>query len=639
VTRRRDQGGHARGPLLVDEKAARHFRSSFPDPEASDFRTRSWERSTETIAPYRATLLDALVAAGRSDTGITLLGGREDDPEEPRAYRAILDEAQQAAAALAALGVRRGERVMIVLPTSFEFVSAFFAVLMVGAVPVPAYPPAMLEKAELAVERLCHIAGALGVTWCIANRELHPILGELVLAAGGLGHVLTVEDLRGTSRIAVADASADDLAFIQCTSGSTGHPKGVVLTHANVLTNIHAIGQACRINRRDVGVSWLPLYHDMGLIGALLFCIYWRIPLVLLPPLAFLSQPSRWLRAIHHYRATLSAAPNFAYGLCAKRVKPAERERLDLSSWRLAMNGAEPVNLRTLTDFERAFAPCGFRASAILPVYGLAEASLAVAFPTPGAPLRHEVVDREALARGRAVRSRGKGSIALVSVGRAVPGHRIQVLDEVGQSLGEREVGHIAVSGPSVMRGYCGDDAATHAVKRDGWLWTGDLGYLSDGELYVTGRAKDLIIVRGRNHYAEDLERVAERVEGVRPGGAAAFAVYDEDRAAELAVLVCETRVDQREARLTLVERISERVAHDCSLTLDEVVLVAPGSIPKTSSGKRQRALCRERYLRGELKPRATSALGLTMVFVRSRAGFIVGGVKRLFRRRLRPSD
>jgi acyl-CoA synthetase (AMP-forming)/AMP-acid ligase II len=452
--------------------------------------------------------------------------------------------------------------------------------------------------------------------------------------------LVAFEELDDRGRAADAPkprAVGEDPAFIQYTSGSTGHPKGVLLAHENLVSNIHAIGQASRIGRKDVVVSWLPLYHDMGLIGALLFSIYWRMPLVLMPPTAFLLKPSRWLWAIHRHRGTMSPAPNFGYALCVKRVRPQEREGLDLSCWRLAMNGAEPVNVRTVVDFQRTFAPHGFQTLAMLPVYGLAESSLAVTFPDPGEPLRFEVVDRAALAAGQAVIARGAGSTAIMSVGRAVPGHEVVVVDERGNPVAEREVGHIVVRGPSVMQGYFRDEAATELVMVDGWLWTGDLGYVSHGELFVTGRAKDLIIVRGKNHYAEDLEAVAERIEGVRAGGVAAFGIYDEGRAQDLVVMVCESRTEKESARLALVEKIATTVQQHCGIHVDEVVLVPPGTIPKTSSGKRQRALCRELYLRNELLQNRTGKLRLALVFARSGAGFLAAKARRLLTRRRAP--
>jgi len=383
-------------------------------------------------------------------------------------------------------------------------------------------------------------------------------------------------------------------------------------------------------------VSWLPLYHDMGLIGTLLFPIYWRFPLVLMSPLAFLQRPSRWLWAVHRHRATMSAAPNFAYGLCVKRVRPAEREGLDLSSWRFTLNGAEPVNLRTVTEFTRAFAPHGFRAETMLPVYGLAESCVAVTCPTPGQPVRHETVDRARLVDGHAVPASGKGSMALVGVGGPIPAHEVKIVDEHGATLPEREVGHIVVAGPSLMAGYVNDADATAAVLRNGWLWTGDLGYFAGGHLFVTGRAKDLIIVRGRNHYAEDLERAAERIEGVRAGGVVAFAVYDEEKASDLVVLVCETRVGGDEAR-ALVTAVRERVSEHCAVGVDEVVLAPPGAIPRTSSGKRQRSACRELYLAGTLGKTRTGKFQLAMIFVRSRAGVLLSQARGLLARQRAP--
>jgi acyl-CoA synthetase (AMP-forming)/AMP-acid ligase II len=361
--------------------------------------------------------------------------------------------------------------------------------------------------------------------------------------------------------------------------------------------------------------------------------------MVLMSPTVFLMRPARWLWAIHQHRGTITSAPNFAYALCNKRVRASDRQGLDLSSLRLTLNGAEPVNLKTLLDFEETFAPHGFRPEAMFPVYGLAEATLAVTFPPPGEPLRSQQVDRASLAAGVVKPATGEGSTAIVCVGKAVPGHVVQIVDARGSAAGDREVGHVIVRGPSLMQGYFQDPKATQAVLRDGWLWTGDLGYLSDGGLYITGRAKDLIILRGKNHYAEDVERVAEHIEGVRAGGAVAFAVYDDEKATDLVVVVCETRLEDEGARETLVEAVSERVSMECGFTLDEVVLVPPGTIPKTSSGKRQRALCRQRYLEDELVPSRTGKLKLALVFVRSGAGFLRMLNRRFLRRQREPVE
>jgi acyl-CoA synthetase (AMP-forming)/AMP-acid ligase II len=324
--------------------------------------------------------------------------------------------------------------------------------------------------------------------------------------------------------------------------------------------------------------------------------------------------------------------------MCVTRVSEEERRGLDLSSWRFAMNGAEPVNYRTLVEFEKLYKPHGFELKNLYPVYGLAESSLAVTFPMSGQPPRCEVVDRDALANGSAVRAEGQANpFAVVSVGSPVPGHEVVVVAQEGARLPEREVGHILVRGPSLLRGYYEDPEATAAVMRDGWLWTGDLGFFADGELYVTGRAKDLIILRGRNIYAEDLERVAERVEGARPGGAYAFAIYDDEKATDRVIMVVESRIGEKPAMAALVERITEAVMEQCDVKLDEVAIVGAGTVPKTSSGKKQRSLCRELYSKQALKEPPSRKVALGLFFVRSRAGFLLAGAKKLVRRRRAP--
>ncbi len=624
---------------------SRVFRSSFPDAEDAAFRTDAWRtgtaRSAGELKPLHPTVLHAFAMAAKLDDcdGVTLLPEEEPGETSTRGYRDLYHAARRYAGALTRLGVAPGDRVLIVLPTSFEFLLAFFGAQLVGAVPVPSYPPALLERAEIALDRLVHIGASSGSSVCVTSRQLRPLLGELGLRVRPMKHIVCAEDLEDGDAAAApkARASGKDPGFIQYTSGSTGRPKGVLLSHHALVANVHAAGQALQVTRADRGVSWLPLYHDMGLIGGLLFFTYWRLHQTLMSPLAFLARPVRWLRAIHEQRATLSIAPNFAYGMCVKRVRPAERQGLDLSSWRATLNGAEPVNMRTVHDFTKTFEPYGFRPDAMLPVYGLAEASVAVTFPRPGEPLRFEVVDRAALAAGKAVPSRGVGSTALVGCGAPVPGHEVLIVDGAGTRLQDRDVGNIVVRGPSLMTGYYADAEATRQVLRDGWLWTGDLGYFADGQLYIAGRAKDLIIVRGRNHYAEDLERQAERVDGVRPGGVAAFGVYDDTKAADLVVIVCETRVEGDAERAALVAQVNARVAEHCGLSVDEVVLVPPGSIPKTSSGKRQRPLCRELYLSGDLGRSRTGKLKLAMIFVRSGAGFLVAQAKRLLAKQRAP--
>jgi fatty-acyl-CoA synthase len=613
----------------------RVFRSTFPEVERSNFRTAVWAyglpERPEDLRPLHGTLLHALATAAKLEdsVGITLLPDKEGGQQSHISYRELYHRATRFSVALAALGVAAGDGVLMVLPTSLDFVTCFFAIQLLKAIPVPAYPPVGLRM-KAGLEKLATVATHCGARLCVTTGRLKALLGELHLRVPDMRPLATVEELdaRGGKTEERFRAAGDDPAFIQYTSGSTGNPKGVLLSHRNLVSNIHAIGQALRINRSDVVVSWCPLYHDMGLIGTLLFSIYWRTPLVLMSPTAFLARPSRWLWAIDHHKGTLSPAPNFGYGMCVSRVSAEERRGLDLSSWRFAMNGAEPVNYRTLVDFDRVYQPHGFRLDNMYPVYGLAEASLAVTFPRPGTGVRYEVVDRQELANGRAVLSSGKGSMAVVSVGQAVPGHHVAAVDDKGELVPEREVGHVVVSGKSIMAGYHGDSAATDAVLRDGWLWTGDLGYFADQNLYLTGRAKDLIIIRGRNVYAEDVERCAERVPGVRPGCVVAFALHDEGGGEEKVVVVAETRARGKAEREALAQEIRERIAEFCEVVVHELVMADAGTIPKTSSGKRQRSTCRDLYSAGQLKPARLTRFGLGVVLARSKAGLLLARVR-----------
>lgn len=614
------------------DRPSRRFRASLPSARP-DFRSATWRVGLDAeVRPLHPTLVHALVAAAEADDGVGITLVDEDEDEETvLTFRALLSAVARAAGELEDAGVRRGDRVLVVLPTSFDFVATFLALEALGATPVPTYPPADVRQIELTLTRLEHIAKTARVSTCLTSRALAPLLGSLARRAPTIRRIgvapstrpLAGPAARGALRL--ADLDPTGTAFLQYTSGSTGDPKGVHLTHANVLANLHAIGQRVRISRHDVIASWLPLYHDMGLIGALLMSVYWRLPLVLMSPRAFLGAPLRWLGAITRHRATLSPAPNFAYALCvrAARLRPGALAGLDLSSWRAALNGAEPVNVNTIREFVDTFAPRGFSADAMLPVYGLAESSLAVTFPDVGAPLRVERVDRGALADGHVQPAEGPGSICIVGTGTPMPGHDVIVADEELHELDEREVGHVLVRGPSVMKGYFENADATEKVLRDGWLWTGDLGFKSRGELFVTGRVKDLIILRGKNYYAEDIEAVVERVAGVRRGGAVVFGAYDDEAATEMVAAVCEARSLDPTETARIADDVRDAVAEECGLTLDDVVVVPPGTLPKTSSGKRQRSRVRQMFLDDALAPRKGSALGVARVAVASALGHL----------------
>lgn len=584
------------------------------------------------------TTLPEMFAAARAEceVGVTLA---PDDPKAPEthwSFAELFDTSTRMASSLRALGVRKGDRVLVLLPTSLEFLAAFAAIERLGAVPVPTYPPTSF-RVETGLDRLCHVARQSGSTVCVTNKQLRMVLGELAFRSNSVRHIVTVEDLaRGALTDVDSPVSSTDLALIQYTSGSTGAPKGVELSHAALLLNIHVIGEALGMRRDDKIVSWLPLYHDMGLIGTALFAVYWRVPLILMSPLAFLAKPLRWLEVISRHRATMATAPNFAYQLCTKRKRTADTSELDLSTWRIALNGAETVNHRTIREFVEAFEPHGLRSNLINPVYGLAEATLAVTFPTIGGGYRHETVDRNALiGERRAVPCEpSTNSMTLVAVGRAMPGLEVRIVDEEGNALGERSIGHVIVSGPSLMTGYYENAEATRAALRDGWLWTGDLGYFAGGELFITGREKDMIVSRGHNYYAEDIERVAEAVDGVRAGGAVAFGMYDEDNAKEGAVLVCETSRQEAEERVALADAVRTAVLESCGLRLEDVVVVDRGTLPKTSSGKKQRSACRRLHEQDQLRSqRLPARWRMALVLARSTMGLVMFGAKRRFSR------
>jgi len=395
-----------------------------------------------------------------------------------------------------------------------------------------------------------------------------------------------------------------DTALIQYTSGSTGQPKGVVLTHANLLANIRAMGAAVQASSRDVFVSWLPLYHDMGLIGAWLGSLYYGMPLVLMPPQQFLARPARWPRAIHRYRATLSAGPNFAYEILAGKVPDDELRGLDLSTWRLAFNGAEPVRAATLEKFAQRFAAHGFDRRALTPVYGLAECGLGLTFPPLGRGPLVDRIDARTLAReGRAVPA-GPGApqaMSLVGCGRPLPQHQVRVMDALGREAPERVEGRIEFRGPSATSGYFRNPAANATLLRDGWLDTGDAGYVAEGELYISSRVKDLIIRGGQHIHPYDLEEAVGALPGVRKGCVAVLGAADRASGGERVVVVAETRETDEARRRALRRQIAELAQAQLGVPADEVVLAREHALLKTSSGKLRRAACRELYESGAL--------------------------------------
>ncbi len=568
-------------------------------PRAGDLLPGEARTLTEVLAWHARATPERVHIVLRGDAGA----------EETMTYGALAADAGAVAAALAAHGVRAGDSVAIMLRTERAFFPVFFGVLLAGAVPVPIYPPfrpsQLEEYAHRQVGILRNAEARVLITFAEATR-----IGRLVRRrVPTLRTVLTADELTGVPpRARAGRADAGDVALIQYTSGSTGDPKGVVLTHANVLANIRALGRALAVRPDDVFVSWLPLYHDMGLIGAWLGSLYHGIPVVLMSPLAFLARPARWLTTLSRHRGTISAAPNFAFDLCVKRVTDEELAGVDLSAWRLAVNGSETVSADTVARFAGRFAPCGFDPNAMAPMYGLAEAAVGLTATEPGRGPRMDVANRETFERERHAVPAGpseRSPLRFVSCGRALPGHDVRVVDAAGLGVPERTEGRIEFRGPSVTAGYHRNIELTRTAMRAGWMDSGDLGYVADGELYVTGRRKDIIIKAGRNLYPQEIEDLVGGVPGVRRGCVAAFGVPDPEIGTERLVVVAETRAPDADARERMRAAVVEHVVVAIGLPPDTVEIASPGAVLKTSSGKIRRSATRDAYLRGTLgRPR-----------------------------------
>lgn len=521
------------------------------------------------------------------------------DTDERITYGQLREYAAQVASGLLARGLEPGQTVAIMLPTGPEYFYSFYGVLMAGGVPVPIYPPARIAQIEDHLRRHGDILKSAGVSFLITASEARAVARLLQAATPALRHVTTATELATTRAIASRAAQPGDLALLQYTSGSTGTPKGVMLTHANLLANIRALGMAIQVTPEDVFVSWLPLYHDMGLIGAWLGSLYHGIPLVVMTPLAFLARPERWLKAIADNHGTLSAAPNFAYELCVRKITDRDIEGLDLRSWRLAFNGAEAVSAATIARFTQRFAACGLRPEAMAPVYGLAECSVGLAVPcTRRPPVVHHVRRDPLQHAGRVVRtSAGRvDTIALVACGQALPGHEIRIVGTTGNTLGDYQEGELQFRGPSATQGYFHNEPASAALFDGDWLISGDRAYQADGDIFVTGRVKDIIIRAGRNLYPQEVEEVTGAIPGIRKGCVAAFGHPDPATGTDRLVIMAETRETADDTRAGLRQKVHRQVTTSLGEPADDIVLVPPHTIPKTSSGKIRRHAARAVY-------------------------------------------
>jgi 1-acyl-sn-glycerol-3-phosphate acyltransferase len=622
--------------------------------------------ATDSIVETAETLIDVIRYRGIHDAARAHLLITEDGELGEHHFTLTFGElytaAQKCAEELARRGVPAGGRVSLMLPTSRQFFICYVGILLAGAIPVPIYPPfradrieeyaarqsAILNNAEVcllltfrraeAVAKLLkpRVKSLLGVV--DARKLLEAAEKEPPPAPGALPTFLTGSRMRKGS----------DIALLQYTSGSTGNPKGVVLTHANLLANMRALAQAVQLGPGDVAISWLPLYHDMGLIGAWLTLFLHGLPMVVMSPLAFLTRPERWLQAFGKHKGTVAAAPNFAYELCVRKISDKAMEGVDLSSWRRALNGAEPVNPETLERFAQRFAKFGFRRESLMPVYGLAEASLGVTVPPLDRGPLVDCVQRNAFTtQGRAVpaSSNEEGSISFVSSGKPLEGHDVLIVDAEGNELPDRMEGFLWFRGPSATSGYYSNPEATAQLFPRGpastpdeypWLNSGDRAYRAEGEIYVTGRVKDIIIKGGRNLYPHEVEELASSVEGIRKGCVVTFGLKDEDSGTEKLVIVAESRETQAAKRAAIAAKITDQVSRGLGLPPDRVELIPPGSIPKTSSGKLRRDETKQLYLAGTLtasKPPAwlqIARLGLGS-FVKGALQTIWGGLRTAF--------
>lgn len=557
-----------------------HFPPPRSGPLSSGVRIRH-------VAP---TLVDAVRALADDHVrGFTFV--RSDGSERLYSFHDMAAEAERRAGHLAARGLRKGDRLALVMPEGDEFVLSFLGALFAGVVPVPIYPQLTFKNIESYHDTVAHIARASGASMILTSATTKPYVEPAVDRIESRPALASVDELEGDVGRAGVQVDPDDLAFLQFTSGSTSRPKGVMVSHGNLAANAEAfmVHGLDRDPAVDKGVSWLPLFHDMGLIGFVVGPLFTNVPCVFLPTASFVRAPRTWLDKIHEHRGTITYAPNFAYALVAKRLKDKEVEGLDLSCLRIAGCGAEPIQARSLRDFAARLAPAGFDPRAFLPSYGMAEATLAITFM----PLREGLsTDRNAVGQ------------EIVDCGRVFPHHEIAIIDDEGRRLGERQVGQIVTRGPSITKGYFREPELTAQTYKllpddpDGgpWLHTGDLGYLIGNRLFVCGRLKDVIIVRGRNYYPSDIEWAVSEIPGIRRGNVVAFGVDVEGE--EQLVICCEGTGSDAPA---IKEATTACVASQFGLAVHEVVVAPLASLPRTSSGKPQRRKTRQMFVDGTL--------------------------------------
>jgi len=550
-------------------------------------------------------LVEALDYAAQGSTGMNFYD-RRNQLVGVLEYRTLKERAISGARRLLSLDLKKGDRVALIAETSVGFVEAFFACQYAGLVAVPLAIPMGIGQRASYVTKLKGLISSCAPAAIISSEEWVPLISSATENAPP-PHILSNAEFNALPEwdIELNKPAADDIAYLQYTSGSTRFPRGVIITQRSVMANLQVISHdGIKLRAGDRCVSWLPFYHDMGLVGFLLTPVATQLSVDYLRTQDFAMRPLQWLKLIDKNRGTVTVAPPFGYDLCLRRSNMKELTGLDLSSLRVAGVGAEPIPAELLRQFGEHFSELNFNPNAFMPCYGLAENTVAVSFSEENAGAQIHEIDREVLEyEGRAV-APGKNTLttsSFVNCGRALPRHRIDIRSENGTTLPERQIGHIYISGPSLMKGYFRDDVSQQMIKATGWIDTGDLGYLSGGNLYVTGRKKDLIIIRGRNIWPQDIEYVAEAEPEIHAGDAIAFVTEEHGEGARI-ILQIQCKIGSEERREQIVHSLSASIQSEFGVAVD-IELLPPHSIPRTSSGKPARAEAKKRWLSAALYP------------------------------------